>query len=105
MFHPLFNLLARIEVRRGLVAEGHSPFKAGRTLRQYFDDAVETAAATAGVAVPAQFSLQDDGGEGLVGAFGDGEIIKAIREWLRSEEGRAFVSTVLKLILAILMGL
>jgi hypothetical protein len=47
------------------------------------------------------------GAEGVPeqGAIGDGSILKAIGEWLRSPEGRAFISALAQALMMLLMGI
>lgn len=44
----------------------------------------------------------DENVSGVVGGFGDGSVIAAILAWLQSEQGKAFINTIFKLILGLL---
>lgn len=54
---------------------------------------------------PPQAFLASADGVPSQGAIGDGSILKAIGEWLRSDEGKAFISALVQALLMLLMGI
>lgn len=107
MFHPFLKTIARQRAAREYAETNKiGILKALRAVRNVGDDemnsfcaeaAMETGAIMPDVAVEA-------GGLAHFGAIGDGHILKAIMDWLKSPEGQAFISALIKLLLAALMA-
>lgn len=88
---PIFNLLARRTCRRKLLDMGYSRWQVQDAIDDLDDDVIDVVfSSTATVGTQ---------------AIGDGKIIEAILEWLKSEQGKAFIDAILKILLALLSGL
>lgn len=88
MRHPVFYSLVQARVRRQLRRQGVT----GDDL----DDAMQACRAELIDATVAEQPA-------LVGAIGDGKILNAILDFLRSEQGQALVSALVKILLALIM--
>lgn len=84
---PVFNLLARRVCRRKLLETGkYSRWEIQDALDDLDDDVIDvTYASVAGAS-----------------AIGDGKILDAIIAWFQSEQGKAFIDALLKILLALL---
>lgn len=86
---PVFNLIARRTCRRKLLSMGYGFREVQDVLDDLDDDVIDvTYASVAGVS-----------------AIGDGKILDAILEWLKSEQGQKFIDALLQILLALLGGL
>lgn len=87
---PAFYALTRLACRRELRRQGHSFSEITELLDAADDDVIDAAAVSATVEIPP-----------TTGAIGDGTIIRAIVDFLRSEQGQALI----RALIALLMGL
>lgn len=87
---PLFKVATNVRVRLALRAKGYSRAQINFAIDCIDDDMIASAMTTAGVDAS---------------AIGDGTIIGAIIDWLKSPQGQAFLDALLKLLLGLLMGL
>lgn len=88
----LFNIRLRMATRLALRKEGKGFMEIQELMSGFTDDLPQVAAGMCGVAIPAEFGAE---------AIGDGSILKAILDFLKSEQGQALI----KMILMLLMGL
>lgn len=87
---PLFNTRARIRARLALRDKGYSRAQINFAMDACDDDMISSALAESGADVS---------------AIGDGTIIGAIIEWLKSPQGQAFIDALLKLLLGLLVAI
>lgn len=87
---PVFRTMIRVRAKRELRRLGYSRVDVAEMMDDCDDDAIDTAATSAAVAIPP-----------TTGAIGDGSIIAAIVEFLKSEQGQALI----KALIALLIGL
>lgn len=86
---PLFNLRLRLRVRDELANRGLTRRQIRDRLDELDETLVGTALAQAG-AVEAVYALENG-----VGAIGDGTILKAIMDFLKSDLGQALIKIIL----------
>lgn len=89
MIHPALVLAARAKVREQLRARGHGFGEALRLAGQVDAAALSAAASVAPTAVGAALR-----------ALGDGPVLQAIIDFLRSDPGKALIQVLLGLLLA-----
>lgn len=92
MAHPFLYPLARAAARRELRRQGKSFSESFRLVDDATDEMVDVAVAYAGV-----------GPVAVMQGLGDGKIIDAILEFLRSEQGQAVIAALVKLLLGLLV--
>lgn len=91
---PIFNIAVRMKMREKLREKGYGPLQIARALRQIDDEVINSVMSDA----------ETLSGVKVVGtAIGDGKIIDAILEWLKSPQGQAFIDALLKLLLGLLL--
>lgn len=91
---PIFNVAVRMKMREKLREKGYGPLQIARALRHIDDEVINSVMADA----------ETLSGVKVVGtAIGDGKIIDAILEWLKSPQGQAFIDALLKLLLGLLL--
>lgn len=90
MKHPAFYTLSKLAVRAELRARGYKFFEINDVIAGIDDDVIDVAAAQTN----AVSGVQD----ATVGAIGDGAILKAITEFLKSDLGKALVAAILALL-------
>jgi hypothetical protein len=93
----LFNVRLRIATRLELRGMGKGFWEIQEAMSNFTDDLPEVAAREAGVSIPPQ--LMAVPGEGF-GAIGDGTILKAIMDFLKSEQGQALIKILVSLLIA-----
>jgi hypothetical protein len=107
MFHPFLKVRARQQAAAEY-ADAHKIgfLKALRKVREIDDEEMDAccmqAAGVAGVELAA-VPFASATAAGAVGAIGDGHIIKAIIDWLKTPQGQAFIKALISIILALLM--
>lgn len=87
---PVFRTMIRVRASRGLRRLGYSHVEVAEMMDDCDDDVIDAAAVSAAVTIPP-----------TTGAIGDGSIIAAIVEFLKSEQGQALI----KALIALLIGL
>lgn len=91
---PIFNIAVRMKMREKLKEKGYGPLQITRALRHIDDEVINGAMADA----------ETLSGVKVVGtAIGDGKIIDAILDWLKSPQGQAFIDALMKLLLGLLL--
>lgn len=86
---PLFTIATKLRCRAALRAKGYSRSEINSVIDAVDDDSIGVAMA--------------ETGNNTVGAIGDGTILAAIIEWLKSPQGQAFIDALLKLLLGLLV--
>ena len=86
---PLLTVHTKFKMRRALRDKGYSRSEINFAIDAIDDDMVTVAMTEAGVDAS---------------AIGDGSIIGAIIDWLKSPQGQAFLDALLKLLLGLLMA-
>lgn len=94
MSHPLLTFYAKVHARRKLAADGYSFRQINDAMSQVDTQAVEAAAFSAGPEV-----------ESAVGKLGDGTILQAIIDFLKSPQGQALIDALVKMLIALITGL
>lgn len=94
MSHPLLTFYAKVHARRELSKQGYSFRQINDAMSQVDGQAVDAAAFSAG-----------PDAEKAVGALGDGQIIQAILDFLKSPQGQALLDALVKMLIALLGGL
>jgi hypothetical protein len=87
--NPVFYSLVRLAARRQLRRQGYSLWQVNEMMAGADDGLVDAAQLDAGVVIPI---------EGL----GDGTILKAIIEFLQSEQGQALIAALVKMLLMLI---
>lgn len=101
-FHPLLTLRARDKAAEQIARDkGIGVLKARRLIRQLDDGEVEMAMMQA----TEECGYLPPGIDTIQFALGDGSIIQAILDWLRSPEGQAFISALVKILIGLLAGI
>lgn len=91
---PIFNIAVRMKMREKLKEKGYGPLQIARAMRHVDDEVINSVMADA----------ETLSGVKVVGtAIGDGKIIDAILDWLKSPQGQAFIDALLKLLLGLLL--
>lgn len=90
---PLFRGLVRVRLRTALRRKGYSFGQAWDMVDEAEDDVLDELITTAAEQTNA------------VAAIGDGKLLQALLDWLKSEQGAAFLDALLKLLLAMIGGL
>lgn len=87
----MFNLAVRLQARLTLREVGYGFFEINRLMAKCDDAVIADAVAASGAAIPTE----------MVGALGDGAILKKIIEFLQSDTGKMLIQILLSLLLAI----
>jgi hypothetical protein len=85
---------AKVHARRELSNQGYSFRQINEAMQHVDGQAVSAAAMMAGPEV-----------EGAVGKLGDGTILQAILDFLKSPQGQQLIDALVKMLLALLTGL
>lgn len=86
---PLFKLRLRLKLRDELEGQGFTRRQIRNRLDELDDDVIERATAQVG-ATEAIFALENG-----VGAIGDGEFLKKILDFFKSDLGQALIKLIL----------
>lgn len=86
---PIFYAMARLACRRELRRQGYSFPQISEMMDAADDDVIDAAEAAAGGSMP-------------VAAIGDGKVLDAVLDFLRSEQGQALIAALVKLLLTLL---
>lgn len=90
---PRFRVGVRLALRRELGSRGYSRAQINDFIEAATDDVIETAVE----------DVEGATGELKTGAIGDGKIIDAIIEFFKSEQGKALIDALIKLLLGLLV--
>ncbi len=90
----MLTFYAKVHARRKLSSEGYSFRQINDAMSQVDSQAITAAAMMAGPET-----------EGEVGKFGDGTIIQAIMDFLKSPQGQALIDALVKMLIALITGL
>jgi hypothetical protein len=93
MRHRLFNGLTKLRTRTTLREQGYGVDEASALLANCESAQIEQAAKQANVSLPEN---------NAVGAIGDGTIINAILEFLKSEQGQALIAALIQILLSLI---
>lgn len=88
MSHPLLTFYAKVHARRELSNQGYSFRQINEAMSHVDGQAVSAAAFSAGPEV-----------EGAVGKLGDGTIIQAIVDFLKSPQGQALIQALVQMLI------
>ena len=91
MRHPFFYAMVRLRTRATLRSQGYNPWQVNDLMDATEDDLIDVAAVQAQVTVPP-----------TVGELGDGAILKAIIDFLKSEQGQALIKALITLLLSLI---
>jgi hypothetical protein len=92
---PLFNVMTRVAVRRRLREQGKSLIESIRMADEATDDLIGSVQRQVAPDLPEDVEVA----RGL----GDGKIIDAILEFLRSEQGKALIDALVRILLGLLV--
>ncbi len=95
MFHSAFYVRTRIFTRLALRTQGYSRPQINAMLDAADDATIDQAVAESGTKPPGALTVG-------MAAIGDGHIIDAILEFLKSPEGQALISALIKILLAVI---
>lgn len=97
----VFHNLIGIRLRLAMVAKGIGFWDRQRAMANYSPDMIPIAEGMCGTTVPAQF-LAEPVADGAVGALGDGTILQAIIDFLKSPAGQALIQALLALLIGLI---
>ncbi len=93
MSRPLLTFYAKVRARHELRAKGYSFSEINTAMGQIDDHAIEAAAIMAGPET-----------EGAVHALGDGKILQAILDFLKSPQGQELIKALVSMLIALISG-
>lgn len=98
MSHPILLLLTRAKTRQTLRAKGHSLAESIQLASLVDDDMLDAAVSQSPEEVKKKVGELSLSGGNMVGAIGDGSILKLITDFLGSDLGKALIAIILSLL-------
>ena len=97
--HPLFNGLLKLHTRRALTRQGYSHDEASALVAMAGQAEIDRAEVDSDTTLPAEAV---EGVVGVVAALGDGAILKALLDFLKSPQGQALIQALIAILLAMI---